>query len=186
MAVTTINLSDPVSTWVNKTNTIATNVGDLATLSTSDTASLVAAINEVNGLINTNLNDSNEIKGMFVSSASITFDSSAGTFSIADSAVTGAMIDNDAIVERHIANAAIVNSHLAPNAVDTLSIAAGAVTNAKIGAAAVTNAKLADSSISFSKIQAGAIKSVNFDNTTTLLIKDSAATTLKTIYSPGS
>lgn len=176
MAVTTINLSDPVSTWVNKTNTIATNVGDLATLSTTDTASLVAAINEINGLINTNLNDSNEIKGMFVSSTSIEFDSSAGSFSIIDSAITGAMIDNDAIVERHIAAASIVNSHLSPGAVDTLALADGNV----------TNAKLADSSISFSKIQAGAIKSVNFTNTTTLLIKDSAATTLKTLYSPGS
>lgn len=176
MAVTTINLSDPVSTWVNKTNTIATNVGDLATLSTSDTASLVAAINEVNGLINTNLNDSDEVKGMFKSSATITFDSSAGTFSIADSSITSAMLDNDIITERHIAASTIVNSHLSPNAVDTLAIAAGAV----------TNAKLADSSVGFSKMQAGAIKSVNFDNTTTLLIKDSAATTLKTIYSPGS
>ena len=186
MAVTTINLSDPVSTWVNKTNTIATNVGDLATLSTSDTASLVAAINEVNGLINTNLNDSDEVKGMFKSSASITFDSSAGTFSIADSSITSAMLDNDIITERHIAASTIVNSHLSPSAVDTLAIAAGAVTDAKLAAGAVTNAKLADSSVGFSKMQAGAIKSVNFDNTTTLLIKDSAATTLKTIYSPGS
>lgn len=186
MAVTTINLSDPVSTWVNKTNTIATNVGDLATLSTSDTASLVAAINEINGLINTNLNDSNEIKGMFVSSASIEFDSSAGSFSIIDSAVTGAMIDNDAIVGRHIASNAVGTLAIAASAVTEAKIANNAVTNTKLANSSVTNTKLADSSISFSKIQAGAIKSVNFANTTTLLIKDSAATTLKTLYSPGS
>jgi hypothetical protein len=175
MAVTTINLSDPVSTWVNKTNTIATNVGDLATLSTTDTASLVAAINEINALVDGNLNDSSEIQGIFSAGSGLSYDN-AGEYSIADSGVTGAMIDNDAIVERHIAAASIVNSHLSPGAVDTLALADGNV----------TNAKLADSSVSFAKIQADAIKSVNLFNTTTLLIKDSAATTLKTIYSPGS
>ena len=47
MAVTTINLSDPVTTLVTKTNTISSNLGDVATLSTTAT-NLVAAINEIN------------------------------------------------------------------------------------------------------------------------------------------
>ena len=48
MAVTKINLSDPISTLVTKTNTISSDVGDKLTLNTSTTSSLVAAINEIN------------------------------------------------------------------------------------------------------------------------------------------
>ena len=45
---TTINLSDPISTVVTKTNTLITEVGDKATLNTATTTNLVAAINEIN------------------------------------------------------------------------------------------------------------------------------------------
>ena len=48
MAVTVINLSDPVSTLVTKSNTIASDLGDRATLGTTATSNLVAAINEIN------------------------------------------------------------------------------------------------------------------------------------------
>ena len=51
MAVTEILLSDPVTTLVTKTNTIASNLGDVATLSTTAT-NLVAAINEINIQVN--------------------------------------------------------------------------------------------------------------------------------------
>lgn len=176
MAITTVNLSDPVSTWVTKTNEIATNVGDKTLLQTTNTTDLVAAINEVNTLVNQDLNDSAEILRIFGAGQGLTYDSSAGTFSILDSGIDGAMLDNDLITERHIASATIVNSHISPGAVDTLAIADGNVTNAKI----------ADSSIGFDNMQAAAIKSVNFASSTTLLIKDSSGSTLKTLYSPGS
>lgn len=176
MAITTVNLSDPVSTWVTKTNEIATNVGDKTLLQTTNTTDLVAAINEVNTLVNQDLNDSAEILKIFGAGQGLTYDSSAGTFSILDSGIDGAMLDNDLITERHIAGGIIINSHLAPGAVDTLAIADGNVTNAKI----------ADSSIGFDNMQAAAIKSVNFASSTTLLIKDSSGSTLKTLYSPGS
>ena len=176
MAITTVNLSDPVSTWVTKTNEIATNVGDKTLLQTSATSDLVAAINEVNTLVNQDLNDSAEILRIFGAGQGLTYDSSAGTFSIVDSGIDGAMLDNDLITERHIAGGIIVNSHLSPGAVDTLALAGDAV----------TNAKLADSSVGFENMQAASIKSVNFVSSTTLLIKDSAGTTVKTIYSPGS
>ena len=48
MAVTTINLSDPISTLVTKTNTISSDLGDRATLNTTATTDLVTAINEIN------------------------------------------------------------------------------------------------------------------------------------------
>lgn len=52
MAITTINLSDPISTLVSKTNTISTNLGDIGALTTPTTSSLVAALNEVNARLN--------------------------------------------------------------------------------------------------------------------------------------
>lgn len=61
MAVTTIALNDPVSTLVTKTNTISTNMGDQAALTTPVTTNLVAAINSVNAIANNQLNDSAEI-----------------------------------------------------------------------------------------------------------------------------
>jgi len=48
MAITVINLSDPISTLVTKTNTISSDMGDKASLATTATTNLVAAINEIN------------------------------------------------------------------------------------------------------------------------------------------
>lgn len=47
MAVTTVNLSDTISQWVTKTNTISTNLGDISTLATPVTTNTVAAINSI-------------------------------------------------------------------------------------------------------------------------------------------
>ena len=47
MAKTVVNLSDPIGTFVNKTNTISDDVGDLATLTTSLDSNLAGAINEL-------------------------------------------------------------------------------------------------------------------------------------------
>ena len=44
---TTVNLSDPISTWVTKTNTISSDLGTKSSLTTSTTSNLVAAINEL-------------------------------------------------------------------------------------------------------------------------------------------
>jgi len=44
---TTINLSDPISTWVTKTNTISSDLGTKASLNTTNKTNLVAAINEL-------------------------------------------------------------------------------------------------------------------------------------------
>lgn len=116
MAVTVINLSDPVSTWVTKTNTIGSNVGDIALLSaggsdlvtasnnldssigtlsslnTTVKSSLVAAINDIDSIANANLNDSAEMKGLFASytdsSQQIAFDSAGGQFRIEANTIT--------------------------------------------------------------------------------------------------
>jgi len=122
MAITVINLSDAVSTWVTKTNTIATQVGDLALLSTGDSdlvkgvntvdsnigtlsslnttdkSDLVSAINEVFSLVDSDLNDSSEIKSLFASYAdsnqSIHFDSAGGQFYLDSDSLTSYVFKN--------------------------------------------------------------------------------------------
>ena len=53
MAKTVVNLSDPFSTFVNKTNTISTGVGDVATLSTTLDSNLTGAVNELHAELGT-------------------------------------------------------------------------------------------------------------------------------------
>mgnify|MGYP001461576358 FL=1 len=47
MAVTTVNLSDTISQWVTKTNTISSDLGDKALLGTPVKTDVVAAINSI-------------------------------------------------------------------------------------------------------------------------------------------
>ena len=63
MAVTTINLSDPISTLVTKTNTLIGEVGDKDNLTTDVTTDLVAAINSVRDQI-LDVDDSSDIIGI--------------------------------------------------------------------------------------------------------------------------
>ena len=52
MAQTVINLSDPISTWVTKSNDMSADIGNLATLSDS-AATLVHAINSIDSDLGT-------------------------------------------------------------------------------------------------------------------------------------
>lgn len=51
MSVTVVNQTDTFDSWRIKTNTIATDLGDRATLATTNTSSLVAAINELDSRV---------------------------------------------------------------------------------------------------------------------------------------
>ena len=162
MAVTTINLSDPVTTLVTKTNTVSSDLGDKATLTTTDKSNLVAAINEINtqvnkvdsadviNLIQANSMDSAEVINLIGRDSSqanimsnfqkdsangIGFDSSQGRFFIPIGTVNTSMIE--------------------PNA--------------------ITAAKVADD----------AIGSAALNSLSTLLIKDSAGSTVKTVHGAG-
>ena len=172
MAVTQINLSDAVTTLVTKTNTISSDLGDKALLSTADKTNLVAAINEINtqvgkvdsadviNLITANALDSSEVIQLLAdttadaniysnfqkdSANGIGFDSSQGRFFIPPNTINASMIELNAVTEVQIAN----NS--------------------------ITEDKMADDAIS----------SVELKSLSTLLIKDSAGSTLKTIHGAG-
>ena len=55
MALVTVNLVDTFEQWRVKTNTIASNGGDLTSLATSDKTSLVNSLNEIESLSGSNL-----------------------------------------------------------------------------------------------------------------------------------
>ena len=138
MAVTQINLSDAVTTLVTKTNTIASDLGDAATLSTTAT-NLVAAINEINtqvnkvdsadviNLIRANAMDSSEVLALIRadsgetsimsnfqkdSANGIGFDSSQGRFFIPPNTINASMIEQNAVTESKMADDAISSTEL--------------------------------------------------------------------------
>ena len=108
MAKTIINLSDPVSTLVSKTNTISSHLGDLAQLNVggANDSDLVQAIN----FLNTSTKDSATIisiakSGFQKDSANgIGFDSSAGRFFIPSNTINTAMVEDIAITSTKIEN----------------------------------------------------------------------------------
>lgn len=188
MAQTIINLSDPINTWVTKSNEMGADIGDLATL-TDSAATLVHAINAIDSDIGNlaslitpavdlvsainNLDDttdSNDFKNFFASSTTISFDSGTpvgarGQFSLVDSSVTGAKLASNIISTEKIIDNAITLTKMADNSVGT--------------------AELIDSSITEAKIQINTITSASFKNATSILIKNTAGTTLKTIFGSG-
>ena len=139
MAVTQINLSDAVTTLVTKTNTISSDLGDKAVLSTIDKSNLVAAINEINTqvnkvdsadvitLIQANAVDSSDVITLLGrdsaqanimsnfqkdSANGIGFDSSQGRFFIPPNTINASMIELNAVTEAKMADDAISSTEL--------------------------------------------------------------------------
>lgn len=140
MAKTIINLSDPVSTLVTKTNTISSHIGDITQLNTTGADSdIVQAINAINtkannvdssviiSLAQSNALDSAEVLALIKadsgetsimsnfqkdSANGIGFDSSEGRFFVPSNTINTAMIEPDAITEAKVANDAIGSAEL--------------------------------------------------------------------------
>jgi hypothetical protein len=170
MAITTVNLSDPVSTWVTKTNTISTDLGDVDSLNTSaidlvqainnlesrvyrfdDSAEIIALAREATGIelpFNVN-NDS-------ASGLSLAYDSTDGTLSL----IGGA-------------DAATVRSYLVAGEGLDYDSASGVFS-------------MADSSVTQAKMAQDAVSSTELKDVVSLIIYNSAGTPVKTIYGAGS
>ena len=214
MAKTIINLTDPVSTLVTKTNTVSSHLGDISQLNVgaSFDSDIVQAINRVNSiasstdsadiisLVQANSLDSSEALALIASDSGATnimsqfikdsangigFDSSQGRFFVPSNTINTAMIEPlavtiakigaDAVDGTKIADDAINSEHYVDGSIDTAHIGDLQVTTAKIEADAVTEAKIADDAVGQDQL-----KSVS-----TLLIKNSAGSTLKTIHGAG-
>lgn len=170
MAVTVINLSDAVSTWVTKTNTIASDLGDrslltiggsdivtaanrldsnigtISSLTTTDKSDLVSAINEVQNAATAAL-----VRSRFQEGIGLNFDSSNGLLS----AELATVKDSDGDK-----NAGISMYHK-----DFFTVSADSAL-----------VELADSAVTSAKLR-GAVR---------LRIYNSTGTTLKDLYGAGS
>jgi len=163
MAKTIINLSDPVSTLVTKTNTISSHLGDITQLNTTGADSdIVQAINAINTKAN------NVDSGVIISLArSNSLDSSEVLALIkADSGETSIMSN----FQKDSANGIGFDSSQG-----RFFVPSNTINTAMIEADAITEAKMADDAISSAELK----------SLSTLLIKDSAGSTLKTIHGAG-
>ena len=104
MAVTTVNLSDPISTLVTKTNTISNDLGDKASLTTNVTTNLVAAINSVRDQI-LDVDDSSDVIGIINTEYALT---------------TGTTINNLISDSATITSLAVTTLNVQSNALDNV------------------------------------------------------------------
>ena len=144
MAKTIINLSDPISTLVTKTNTISSHIGDITQLNTTGADSdIVQAINAIN--VKADNTDSSTILSLIGSNSM-------------DSAEVLAIITADS-------GSSSIISNFQKDSANGIGL---------------------DSSQGRFFVPINTLTSSKFSNPVTLLIKDSAGSTLKTIRSPGS
>ena len=165
MAKTIINLTDPVSTLVTKTNTISSHLGDITQLNVPSDADsdIVQAINHLHA----NSTDSASIialidsayvqarEGGLVTLPSIMsvlqkdsdngigLDSSQGRFFIPPHTVNTAMIETNAITSDKIASDAVTGSKIADDQINSQHYVDGSIDTAHIG----------DDQVIYSKIQ---------------------------------
>ena len=156
MAVTLINLSDPVSSLVTKTNTISNDLGDVAQLATGD-SNVVDAINTIKQLV-APFDDSAEILAIARNGLSINNDSALG-ISLSYNTSTGIIkligsVDSNA-----------VKSYFTNDSANGIGFNFGA------GTFGIVN---------------NTVTSAKFNSAVSLIIYDSAGSAVKTIYSPGS
>jgi len=160
MAITTVNLSDPVSTWVTKTNTISTDLGDVDSLNTS-AIDLVQAVNNLEARIY-RFDDSSEIVSLARQATGI-----LSPLSVNDSDALGFTMAYD-------------------SASGVISLAGAAdSTTVKGYFSGGTGLTYTESTGEF-KITNNSITSALFSSVVSLQILDSDGTVLKTLYSPGS
>ena len=158
MAVTVINLTDPVQTLVSKTNTISSDLGDVVLLFTGDD-NVVAAINSIQGLLDSNKEYSESLVGAlrdFDSSQVISI--SREGFSIDNSNGGGIELGYD-------------------SATGQISITSRLVSSSTVSY---------DSSTGSHSVVANSISSTQLKDAVTLRILDSAGTVLTTLYGAGS
>lgn len=161
MAVTKINLSDPITSIVLKSNNISNDLGDPALLVTGD-SNVVSAVNSVRQLISP-FDDSAEIVAIARTGLSVTQSSGFGNIAYdSDNGVITITGPSDSDIRSVFAAG---EGLLYDSQNGLFTIASGAL----------DGAKLLDSSLTISK----------FADLKTLNIRNSVGSVLKSIYSPG-
>lgn len=163
MAITVINLTDPVSSLVTKTNIISGDLGDVALLNSGDSN----AVDAINRLWARKTTDSAQVAVIARASLSVdntagggivlSYDSSTGSIGVISQLVSSITIDYD-------------------SANSSFDLIDSAVTTAKLDDAAVTTVKLAADAVDQNKLK----------DVVSLTIYDASGTAVKTIYGAGS
>ena len=204
MAKTIINLTDPVSTLVTKTNTVSSHLGDISQLNVgaSFDSDIVQAINRVNSiasstdsadiisLVQANSLDSSEALALIASDSGATnimsqfikdsangigFDSSQGRFFVPSNTINTAMIEPLAVTIAKIGADAVDGTKIADDAINSEHYVDGSIDTAHIADDQITEDKMADDAVGAAQLK----------TLSTLVIKDSSGSTLKTIHGAG-
>ena len=93
MAKTIINLSDTLSTFVDKSNAISNTVGDLAALNTTEDSDIVGAINSVYALVDS----STDFRSKFTADKGLVYNSATGNFDVDSANLRGIVSGNKGI-----------------------------------------------------------------------------------------
>jgi len=198
MATTVINLSDPVSTFVTKTNLVSQHLGDQSTLPTiginganqlARDSDAIKAIGQLHSLILKT--DSSDIISLIKSSLQkdsangIGFDSAQGRFFIPVGSIDSSKIENLAITTSRIAADAVNGTKIADNAINSEHYTDGSIDSEHLASLVISTGKIQADAVTEAKIGDDAVGSVQLKTLSTLLIKDSAGSTLKTIHGAG-
>lgn len=151
---TTINLSDPISTVVTKTNTLITEVGDKATLNTTTTTNIVAAINEINTkvvAIDTDAEIGAKVEAFFA----------GNQLDVGGINADSADFDSATITTLKSTNGIITNATLSQVTVDSASILAGVAT---LTSATIATLNSTDATIDSARIPTLSSTNANIDS----------------------
>lgn len=169
MAIVNVSINDTIQSWVNDTNNLARDVGDLNLLTTAVDSDIVGALNSLQssvGQVSTlqaavDSNDTN-----FISRA-------RSAISVTDAGGDGSLSynDSDGIITYTGPSAAEVRAHFSGGTAITLSSGVISVTNASIDTAQLTD---------------DAVDQTKLANVQTLVIYNSSGTAIKTLYGAGS
>lgn len=175
-----VSLTNPIGTWVQKTNALMGYVGDLDDLNPNilqnqADSNVITALNFLDSALS-QMQDSVNMAYMRLDSGDfglIRVDSAVIGYLFADSAYFGYMSANSADITYLNVDSATISGDLKVNRL----IVTGTDSNnsVQLPYGAIDSAEIRDSSISSRHLQ----------NLVTTLILDSAGVTLKTLYTPG-
>ena len=171
MAKPSINTATQVPTLITAFNQLSDNVGDPATLNTTATSDLVAAVNEVYARVDTDTD--------FRSKISVT--DAGGDGSLSYNSTTG-------VITYTGPSATEVRAHFSAGTGISITngVVAGVNASTTVKGVASFNSNFFSAASGIVSIADDAVGSAQMKDLSTLLIKNSSGATLKTLYAAGS